>query len=35
MNTDVDSNAKAYYFEQALNGVFTRQAIICTLLGLK
>jgi len=35
INTDVDSNEKAYYFEQALNGVFTRQAIICTLLGLK
>jgi len=35
INTDVDTNAKAYYFEQALNGVFTRQAIICTLLGLK
>jgi len=35
INQDVDSNAKAYYFEQALNGVFTRQAIICTLLGLK
>jgi len=35
INPDVDSNAKAYYFEQALNGVYTRQAIICTLLGLK
>ena len=35
INTDVDANAKAYYFEQALNGVFTRQAIICKLLGLK
>jgi aspartate carbamoyltransferase catalytic subunit len=35
INTDVDSNAKAYYFEQALNGVYTRQAIISTLLGLK
>jgi len=35
INPDVDSNAKAYYFEQALNGVFTRQAIICTLLGIK
>lgn len=35
INPDVDSNDKAYYFEQALNGVFTRQAIICTLLGLK
>ena len=35
ISTDVDANEKAYYFEQALNGVFTRQAIICTLLGLK
>jgi len=32
--TDVDANPKAYYFEQALNGVFTRQAILCTLLGI-
>ena len=31
----VDSNPKAYYFEQAKNGVFTRQAIISYLLGLK
>jgi len=35
INPDVDANTKAYYFEQALNGVYTRQAIICTLLGLK
>jgi aspartate carbamoyltransferase catalytic subunit len=35
INPDVDSSSKAYYFKQALNGVFTRQAIICTLLGLK
>ncbi|HOO99322.1 MAG TPA: aspartate carbamoyltransferase [Bacteroidales bacterium] len=34
IDTDVDSNPKAYYFEQALNGVFTRQAILCTLLGI-
>jgi aspartate carbamoyltransferase catalytic subunit len=31
---DVDENEKAYYFEQARNGVFTRQAIICDALGL-
>lgn len=31
---DVDSNPKAYYFEQALNGVFTRQAIIAKVLNL-
>ncbi len=35
IHMDVDSNEKAYYFEQALNGVYTRQAILCTLLGLK
>jgi len=35
INIDVDRNPKAYYFEQALNGVFTRQAILCTLLGIK
>ena len=35
IHTDVDANPKAYYFEQALNGVFTRQAILCTLLGIK
>lgn len=35
IHTDVDSNPKAYYFDQALNGVFTRQAILCKLLGIK
>lgn len=35
INPDVDSNPKAYYFEQALNGVFTRQAILCKLMGIK
>lgn len=35
IHQDVDSNDKAYYFEQALNGVYTRQAILCTLLGIK
>ncbi len=35
IHTDVDSNPKAYYFEQALNGVFTRQSILCSLLGIK
>src|SRR5512139_1335913 len=34
IHPDVDANPKAYYFEQALNGVFTRQAILCTLLGI-
>ncbi|MFV0365461.1 MAG: aspartate carbamoyltransferase [Mangrovibacterium sp.] len=33
--TDVDNNPKAYYFEQALNGLYTRQAIISHALNLK
>ena len=32
---DVDTNPKAYYFEQALNGVYARQAVISYVLGLK
>lgn len=32
---DVDSSPKAYYFEQAKNGLFTRQAIICEVLGIE
>jgi aspartate carbamoyltransferase catalytic subunit len=35
IHNDVDMNPKAYYFEQALNGVFTRQAILTFLLGIK
>jgi aspartate carbamoyltransferase catalytic subunit len=35
IHTDVDANPKAYYFTQALNGVFTRQAIISHIMGLK
>lgn len=35
IHEDVDANPKAYYFEQALNGVFMRQAIITSILGLK
>jgi aspartate carbamoyltransferase catalytic subunit len=35
INEDVDSNSKAYYFDQAQNGVYTRQAIISKILGLK
>lgn len=31
---DVDSNPKAYYFEQAKNGVYARQAVISSILGL-
>lgn len=35
IDVDVDENPKAYYFEQARNGVFARQAIICRALGLR
>lgn len=31
---DVDDNPKAYYFEQARNGIFARQAIISKVLDL-
>ncbi|GHT78018.1 aspartate carbamoyltransferase [Bacteroidia bacterium] len=31
---DVDDNPKAYYFEQAKNGVYARQAIICHVLNI-
>ena len=31
---DVDDNPKAYYFEQAKNGVYACQAVICSILGL-
>lgn len=34
IDTDVDSNPKAYYFDQARNGVYARQAIIFKSLGL-
>ncbi len=33
--TDVDDNLKAYYFQQARNGVYTRMAIMSTILGKK
>jgi aspartate carbamoyltransferase catalytic subunit len=33
ISTDVDDNEKAYYFSQALNGVYTRQAIISLIFG--
>lgn len=35
IDIDVDSNPKAYYFEQAKNGVYTRQAILAAMMGLK
>jgi aspartate carbamoyltransferase catalytic subunit len=35
IHPDVDSNEKAYYFQQALNGMYTREAIIAHTLNLK
>jgi aspartate carbamoyltransferase catalytic subunit len=34
ISTDVDDNEKAYYFQQALNGVYTRQAIMSLIFGI-
>lgn len=34
IDIDVDDNPKAYYFEQARNGLFARQAIISRSLGI-
>lgn len=34
IDMDVDSSPKAYYFEQARNGLYARQAMICNALGL-
>jgi aspartate carbamoyltransferase catalytic subunit len=31
---EVDQNPKAYYFQQAKNGLYARQAVICDVLGL-
>ncbi len=33
--TDVDSSEKAYYFQQAQNGLYVRQAILCRVLNIK
>lgn len=35
IHTDVDANPKAYYFQQAENGVYARMAIIASILGYK
>lgn len=35
ISEDVDSNPKAYYFTQALNGVYVRQALLSAILGVK
>ncbi len=34
IDRDVDDSPKAYYFEQARNGLYMRQAIICRALGI-
>ena len=35
IDQDVDSNPKAYYFEQAKNGVYMRQAVMCDLINIE
>ena len=35
ISEDVDDNPHAYYFTQALNGVYARMAIMCSILGLE
>ncbi|MDD2513591.1 MAG: aspartate carbamoyltransferase [Proteiniphilum sp.] len=35
ISQDVDDNPKAYYFQQAKNGMYARQAVICDLLGIE
>jgi len=32
---DVDDNPKAYYIQQARNGLYTREAILCDVLGIE
>jgi len=34
ISEDVDLNPKAYYFQQALNGVYVRQALLSGILGV-
>lgn len=35
INEDVDDTPQAYYFQQAQNGVYVRQALITSILGIK
>ncbi len=35
IHTDVDANEKAYYFDQARNGIYAREAIIAHTMNLK
>jgi aspartate carbamoyltransferase catalytic subunit len=34
IDTDVDDNQMAYYFHQAQNGVYVRQALLASILGV-
>lgn len=34
ISQDVDDNSKAYFFQQAKNGLYARQAILCRALGI-
>lgn len=34
ISRDVDDDEKAYYFQQAKNGLYARQAMICRVLGI-
>ena len=34
ISTDVDDTPQAYYFQQAGNGLFAREAILCDVLGI-
>jgi aspartate carbamoyltransferase catalytic subunit len=34
ISMDVDGNEKAYYFRQAQNGLYVRQAIVSKVLGI-
>jgi aspartate carbamoyltransferase catalytic subunit len=35
ITTDVDKTPYAYYFQQAQNGVYVRQALMAAILGVR
>jgi len=35
IDISVDTTPYAYYFQQAKNGLFVRQALICYMLGIE
>ncbi|HOY91221.1 MAG TPA: aspartate carbamoyltransferase, partial [Bacteroidales bacterium] len=35
IDISVDATPYAYYFQQAKNGLFVRQALICYMLGIE